>query len=193
MNTTQIQDLNITCDDPATNAVFNEMITMTGETHDEIKRKRSENRLLVGNYVVFQPNNGEDKIGLILGFSYCTEDYIRHAHLCRLIPDNHGFLCAGNFFILKGKPLNFVCLPLSNSWVFVKKFLQRKSYYSKMDEMNLYITNYAFKQFFNVDLTTVNFPLDDIKKLSQQYIQAFSKDIMSIPDIYHKIFTRFKV
>ena len=124
-NTEKLKALN----DPDKNAVLNEII---------IKELRRNQNLLVGNYVVFQHDTG-----IILGFSFCTEDYIRHAHLCKLIPKNHSFLCAGNFLIVKN-PFIFFCLPLSNSWRFVKYFFKDKEYHSTMDLM---ITTIHFANF----------------------------------------------
>ena len=149
VNTKKIKALNITCNDPDKNAVLNEIMNISNK--QELKKSRREQNLLVGNYVVFQHNTAENNTGIILGFSFCTEDYIRHAHLCKLIPKNHSFLCAGNFLIVK-KPFVFFCLPLSNSWRIVKYFFKSKEYHSMMDEMNLMITHDTFRKFFNVDL-----------------------------------------
>lgn len=145
-------------------------------SNKKIKELRRDQNLLVGNYVVFQHDTAENNTGIILGFSFCTEDYIRHAHLCKLIPKNHSFLCAGNFLIVKN-PFIFFCLPLSNSWRFVKYFFKDKEYHSMMDVMNLMITHDTFRQFFNVDLNPPN-PKSvetNIKEFCRKRINAFKR------------------
>lgn len=105
--------------------------------------RRRPRHVAVGNFVVFRNLGAQPSDGVVIGLSECSEDFIRHAHLCQLIPQRHFMLCAG-FFVLNTTTGRLACFPRSGSWKVLKDatltYRSLSDLYDVLDDVNVMIS-----------------------------------------------------
>lgn len=149
------------------------MRELAGQFFDTLIQLRQANNIIVGNYVVFDGVDDDQK-GLILGVSHCTEDFIRHAHLCKLIPEERFYKCSGGF-MLNVATKRFICLPYSGSWMIMKNWFKNESFYGRLDEINQYIASNLFEK-----LVSGVHPFSTIAAMNEQKdFDAIKKDMVA--------------
>jgi hypothetical protein len=139
------------------NVLFHEIAS--DATNTLVKARNEENTSIhVGNFIIFHDNKLKDNLealkssrGVVLGFSICTKNLIKHAHLCKFIPQNknYSYLCSGTFMI-DFKQRKILCRPRSGSWALIKKTFFSNNYKfdsDTLDDINSHIASSTIQKY----------------------------------------------
>jgi hypothetical protein len=105
--------------------------------------------VIMGNYVIYKQLLSAEQegpgMGAVIGISKCTEDHIRHAHLCQFIPASAKYLCSGSFAV-NTKTSRLACFPMSGSWLIFKAVAKRHGGFESVPDRDLDALNVHFAQ-----------------------------------------------
>jgi hypothetical protein len=143
------------------NVLFHEIVGAEAAPPLVEARNKENTHIHVGNFIIFYDNTLKDNLdelkasrGVVLGFSICTKNLIKHAHLCKFVPPGKSYLCSGTFMIdLKQRKL--LCRPRSGSWALVKKAYFAKNYKvdsDTLDDINSHIASLTIQKYLKPKL-----------------------------------------